>query len=326
MEKDNKFVYIFIGVALIMVFGVIFYIASVFSTKDSTEAEISVTKSEMLSKDSVNINADRVNSYTEKDSVQAPSRINIDWSKMNLKVKKKPTEETNTVKEEPKENHTKPKTYSGNTRKVAVQKDTAKVTTVKEEPKKDESGGFGVILTNRTAKKNVQATEQNTVTQPAYAEKGGFFSAVLEEDTQIKNGSSVVFYLIEDCVFNDIHFKKNSICYGKAFLANSTFEIHINQIMNTDNRMFSTRNVFVFDEKYSRGLSGEGKLNEAVREGTTETTSETSGSIGSVGGGSPINGANLAVKTLNNTLKAITKKKEPVISLFKGYKVYLKQD
>jgi hypothetical protein len=99
---------------------------------------------------------------------------------------------------------------------------------------------------------------------------------MLEEDTKIKNQSSVVFFLLEDCTIDGSVFKKNSILYGKASEHGGVFDINIYQIMNTDGNIYSVNGLLVFDEKYSRGLAYEGNLNESVREGMGQTTNEAS--------------------------------------------------
>jgi len=103
--------------------------------------------------------------------------------------------------------------------------------------------------------------------QTPRSKNGGFIPAMLEEDTKIKNQSSVVFFLLEDCTIDGSVFKKNSILYGKASEHGGVFDINIYQIMNTDGNISPVTGLLVFDEKYSRGLAYEGSLNESVREG-----------------------------------------------------------
>ena len=130
---------------------------------------------------------------------------------------------------------------------------------------------------------------------------------MLEEDTKIKNQSSVVFFLLEDCTVDGSVFKKNAILYGKASENDNVFDINIYQIMNTDGNILSVTGLVVFDEKYSRGLAYEGNLNESVREGMGQTTNETSSSISSKIGPT---GVGIAANAVDNTIKAMTRKKE----------------
>ena len=144
----------------------------------------------------------------------------------------------------------------------------------------------------------------------------------MEEDTRIKNQSSVVFFLLEDLTLDGTVFKKNAILYGKAIENINVFDINIYQVMNTDGNVLSVNGLIVYDEKYSRGLPYEGNLNESVREGASQTTNETSSAISSKIG---TTGVGIAANAVDNTIKAMTRKKEPTISLYKGYKVFIKK-
>ena len=317
--NENKFLYIFIAVLLFMVLGVGFYLYSTFTAgHDSGRSEIDVKKSKMQTRDSVNINEDRVKSYSNNDSLPESKRLNIEWSRMSFKKKRKEdiTQEKKTEKETTIRQVTS--SYSPERKQQTVIHDTVRIETksTTEALPKNDVGGFGIV----ESKKSI-STRSNT----SQGRSAGFFSAMLEEDTQVKQGSSVVFFLLEDCTFNSILFKKNSILYGKATVDGKTFDIHIFQIMNTDNTVYSMTGLVVYDEKYSRGLAGEGTLNEAVRESANQTTDETTTTLTSTGNVAA-NGVGIAAKALNNTIKAITRKKEPTINLFKGYKVFIKQE
>jgi hypothetical protein len=128
---------------------------------------------------------------------------------------------------------------------------------------------------------------------------------------------------LEDITVEGTVFKKNAILYGKALENVNVFDINIYQIMNTDGNVSSVTGLIVFDEKYSRGLSYEGNLNESVREGLGQTTNETSSSISSKIG---TTGVGIAANAVDNTIKAMTRKKEPTINLYKGYRVFIKKE
>ena len=317
--NENKFLYIFIAVLLFMVLGVGFYLYSTFTAgSEPGRSEIDVKKSKMQTRDSVNINEDRVKSYSNNDSLPQSKRLNIEWSRMSFKkkrnvdlVQEKKTEQETTIRQITS-GHTQEK------KQQTVIHDTVRIETKTntEVLLKDDPGGFGIVESKKST---------NTRSSNSHGRSAGFFSAMLEEDTQVKQGSSVVFFLLEDCTFNSIPFKKNSILYGKATVDGKTFDIHIFQIMNTDNTVYSMTGLVVYDEKYSRGLAGEGTLNEAVRESANQTTDETTTTLTNTGNVAA-NGVGIAAKALNNTIKAITRKKEPTINLFKGYKVFIKQE
>jgi len=317
--NENKFLYIFIAVLLFMVLGVGFYLYSTFTAGgEPGRSEIDVKKSKMQTRDSVNINEDRVKSYSNNDSLPQSKRLNIEWSRMSFKKKRKEdiTQEKKTEQETTIRQVTS--SYSQERKQQTVIHDTVRIETktTTEALLKDDPGGFGIVESKKST-----STRNNT----SQGRSAGFFSAMLEENTQVKQGSSVVFFLLEDCTFNSIQFKKNSILYGKATVDGKTFDIHIFQIMNTDNTVYSMTGLVVYDEKYSRGLAGEGTLNEAVRESANQTTDETTTTLTNTGNVAA-NGVGIAAKALNNTIKAITRKKEPTINLFKGYKVFIKQE
>jgi hypothetical protein len=197
-------------------------------------------------------------------------------------------------------------------------KEVIKAETKSEAPQKKEEdpGGFGIIVPERSSGKKSTSGSQ--------ANNGGFTAAMLEEDTKIKNQSSVVFFLMEDFIVEGMVYKKNSILYGKATENNNVFDINIYQIMNTDGNVSSVNGLIVFDEKYSRGLPYEGNLNESVREGVGQTTNETSSAVSS--GIAAGTGVGIAANAVDNTIRAMTRKKEPIISLYKGYKVFIKKE
>jgi hypothetical protein len=227
------------------------------------------------------------------------------------------------------------KTYQSEPRNVVEKKSSSedKVTnpvTQKPEPikvkeetkseapqkKEEDIGGFGIIISEGSSEKKSTSGSQ--------AKNGGFTAAVLEEDTRIKNQSSVVFFLLEDLTLDGTVFKKNAILYGKAIENINVFDINIYQIINTDGVVSSVNSLIVFDEKYSRGLAYEGNLNESVREGVGQTTNETSSAISS--GIAAGTGVGIAANAVDNTIRAMTRKKEPIISLYKGYKVFIKKE
>ena len=182
--------------------------------------------------------------------------------------------------------------------------------------KNEDTGGFGIIVSDRSKSKNNSSGSQ--------AKNSDFTAAILEEDTKIKNHSSVVFFLLEDLTVEGTVFKKNAILYGKAIENSNVFDINIYQVMNTDGKVLSVNGLIVYDEKYSRGLPYEGNFNESVKEGMNQTTSETSSSLSS--GIAARTGVGIAANAVDNTVKAMTRKREPTINLYKGYKVFIKKE
>ncbi len=232
----------------------------------------------------------------------------------------------------------KKKTIVGeeNTRKVKYVPtgeviDKKKETVVKEEVKKVEEvvieekknindpGGFGIVRAN--SGNNVGKMDKSVGNKE---EEKEFYIVMLEEDTKIKNQSSVVFYLIEDCYIDGIFLEKNSILFGKAEDRGGVFDIKIKQVKTRGGKTISLDNVYVFDEKFSKGLAYEGTINESIKEGTNQTAGELTGSVATSVASST--GLGLAVNAVDNTIKAMTRKGESSISLSKGYKVYIKKE
>jgi hypothetical protein len=310
----NKEKIIFFGAIGLVILVMVIYGMSVFSKKETSSEDVDFAIPDLVekekSKEDYNSRLKKANKY------QAPKEKQ-DLSK---------TAEFKTYTTDAKKEKSKPKVdknkeaESGSKPKVDIKpKENLTPEKRKESPieKEDESGGFGIVISERSGNGNKTASSAKNV-------QGGFVPAMLEEDTKIKNQSSVVFFLLQDVSIDGTVFKKNSILYGKASEYVNVFDIHINQIMNTDGNISSVNGLIVYDEKYSRGLPYEGKINESVKEGMDQTTSETSSSITStVASGS---GVGIASNAVDNTIKAITRKKEASINLYKGYKVFIKKE
>jgi hypothetical protein len=308
----NKEKLIFFGAIGVVVLIMVIYGVSVYSKKTTSTAAVDFTVPDLVEKDKAkeeyNDRLKKANAYQEPQEKQDLSKT------VNFK----------TYQSEPKKVVEKKSNNEGQVTKSVIQKqepikvnEDLKAETKSETPqKKDEdAGGFGIVVSDRnSSKKNSSSTQ---------AKNSGFIPAMLEEDTKIKNQSSIVFFLLEDMNVDGSVFKKNAILYGKASENGNVFDINIYQIMNTDGNVSSVTGLIVFDEKYSRGLSYEGNLNESVREGVGQTTNETSSSISSKIG---TTGMGIAANAVDNTIKAMTRKKEPTINLYKGYKVFIKKE
>jgi hypothetical protein len=310
----NKEKLIFFGAIGVVVLIMVIYGVSVYSKKDTSSgsAAADFTVPPLVEKDKTkeeyNNRLKKANAYQEPESKQDLSKT------ANFK----------TYQSEPR----KVIDRKSNSEELAIKsvkqkqeplksKEEIKIETNSETPvvKNQDTGGFGIVVSERSGNRKIGAGPQ--------AKNGGFTAAMLEEDTRIKNQSSVVFFLLEDLTVDGTLFKKNAILYGKAIENNNVFDIKIYQIMNTDGNVSSVTGLIVFDEKYSRGLPYEGNLNESVKEGMSQTTNETSSSISSKIG---TTGVGIAANAVDNTIKAMTRKKEPTINLYKGYKVFIKKE
>jgi len=310
----NKEKIIFFGAIGLVILVMVIYGMSVFSKKETSSEAVDFAIPDLVDKEKTK---EDYNSRLKKANAYQEPEVKQDLSK-TAEFKTYTTEAKN-EKNNPKVDKNK-EAEPGSKQKVDIKpKENLTSEKRKESPieKEDESGGFGIVISERSGNGNKTASSAKNV-------QGGFVPAMLEEDTRIKNQSSVVFFLLQDVSIDGTVFKKNSILYGKASEYVNVFDIHINQILNTDGNISSVNGLIVYDEKYSRGLPYEGRINESVKEGLDQTTSETSSSITStVASGS---GVGIAANAVDNTIKAITRKKEASINLYKGYKVFIKKE
>jgi hypothetical protein len=308
----NKEKLIFFGAIGVVVLIMVIYGVSVYSKKDpssgSAAADFTVPDlvEKDLAKEQYNNRLKKANSYQEPEAKPDLSKT-ANFKTYQSEPRKVVENESST-----EEQVTRPVTQKQGTKKAKEDTETKSEAPQKKE---EDTGGFGIIVSERSAGKKSTSGSQ--------AKNGGFTAAMLEEDTKIKNQSSVVFFLLEDLAIDGKVFKKNAILYGKASEYGNVFDINIYQIMNTDGEVSSVNSLIVFDEKYSRGLAYEGNLNESVREGVGQTTNETSSSISSKIG---TTGVGIAANAVDNTIKAMTRKKEATINLYKGYKVFIKKE
>jgi hypothetical protein len=306
----NKEKLIFFGAVGAVVFVMVIYGVSVYSKKNtssgSATADFAIPDlvDKEKTKEDYNSRLKKANSYQEPEAKPDLSKT------ANFK----------TYQSEPKKEVEKTKDDSEPVKSVSKNQDpiNVKAETKSETPakKNEDTGGFGIVVSERSSGEKTLSKSQD--------KNGGFVSAILEEDTRIKNQSSVVFFLLEDLTIEGTVFKKNAILYGKAIENSNVFDINIYQVMNTDGKVLSVNGLIVYDEKYSRGLPYEGNFNESVKEGMNQTTSETSSSLSS--GIAARTGVGIAANAVDNTVKAMTRKREPTINLYKGYKVFIKKE
>ena len=308
----NKEKLIFFGAIGVVVLIMVIYGVSAFSKKTTSSAAVDFTVPDLVEKDKTkeeyNNRLKKANAYQEpqeKQDLSKTANFKTYQSEPKKVIDKKVNNENGQVKpERQKQEPLKSK-----------EKTQAEVKNENQDYKNEDAGGFGIVVSERSGNR-----KNATVSQ---SKNGGFTAAMLEEDSRIKNKSSVVFFLLEDLTVDGTIFKKNSLLYGKAIENNNVFDINIYQVMNTDGNVLSVNGLMVYDEKYSRGLPYEGSLNESVKEGMSQTTNETSSSISSKIG---TTGVGIAANAVDNTIKAITRKKEPTINLYKGYKVFIRKE
>lgn len=312
MSKEKL---IFFGAIGVIILLMVIYGVSAYSKKDTSSgsAAADFTIPDLVEKDQVkedyNNRLKKANAYREPEAKQDLS-MTANFKTYQSEPRKVVEEKSNT-----EDQVAKPVPQKQEPKKA---KEEILAETRSEVPQKKEqdTGGFGIIVSERSSGKEFISDSQ--------VKNGGFTAAMLEEDTKIKNQSSVVFFLLEDLSIDGKVFKKNAILYGKASEYGNVFDIKIYQIVNTDGVVSPVNSLIVFDEKYSRGLAYEGNLNESVREGVGQTTNETSSAISS--GIAAGTGVGIAANAVDNTIRAMTRKKEPIISLYKGYRVFIKKE
>ena len=308
----NKEKLIFFGAIGVVVLIMVIYGISVYSKKTTSSAAVDFTVPDLVDKDKTkedyNNRLKKANAYQEPEAKQDLSKT------ANFKTYQS---EPKKVIEKKVNNESEPVRPVRQKQEPVKVKEEVLAETKSETPavKNEDSGGFGIVVSERSGNRKNSTGSQ--------AKNGGFTAAMLEEDTRIKNQSSVVFFLLEDLTVDGTLFKKNAILYGKAIENNNVFDIKIYQVINTDGNVLTVNGLIVYDEKYSRGLPYEGNLNESVKEGMSQTTNETSSSISSKIG---TTGVGIAANAVDNTIKAMTRKKEPTINLYKGYKVFIKKE
>ena len=310
MKKEKLIFFGSIGVVILIM---VIYGVSVFSKKTTSSAAADFTVPLLVEKDKTK--EEYNNRLKKANSYQAPQEKQDLSKTVNFKTYQSDPKNA----KEKRGNNDNQATKQARQRQEPIQaKEDVKTETKSESPQKKEedTGGFGIVVSDRMVSKKNSSNSQT--------KNGGFIPAMLEEDTKIKNQSSVVFFLLEDCTIDGSVFKKNSILYGKASEHGGVFDINIYQILNTDGNILPVTGLLVFDEKYSRGLAYEGSLNESVREGMGQTTSEASSSLSS--GLASGTGVGIAANAVDNTIKAMTRKKEASINLYKGYRVFIKKE
>ena len=309
----NKEKIIFFGAIGAVVLIMVIYGVSVYSKKGNSPEAGDFTVPDLVDKEKTK---EDYNSRLKKANAYQEPQAKPDLSKTaNFKTYQS---EPKKITEKKDNNESEPARPVSQKKEPLKAKEEVPAEAKSEAPqqKEEDTGGFGILVSDRSKGKKNSSNSQAKISD--------FTAAILEEDTKIKNHSSVVFFLLEDLPVGGTVFKKNAILYGKATESNNVFDVNIYQVMNTDGNVLSVSGLIVYDEKYSRGLPYEGNLNESIKEGVNQTSNETSSSVSS--GIAAGTGVGIAANAVDNTIRAMTRKKEPTINLYKGYKVFIKKE
>lgn len=210
---------------------------------------------------------------------------------------------------------------SYSSRKAVVKTNTEEVKeAVVEKPKEEEvyRSSMGIVESSSskksTAGKTSEVSSEESINEPE------FIPVVLEQDVRIKNGSVVVFILKNDMELAGGIVKKNSYVYCKATMMSDRCYLDVTKIKGIDGRIFSPKKIAIYDEKYTKGLEYDGKVDNAAKEAASEQTNETSTDISS---GSIIldNSVDLLKKTIRKSAKT-----ERTVTISEGYRVFIKKE
>src|SRR5450759_1679011 len=183
----NKEKLIFFGSIGVVILIMVIYGVSVYSKKTTSSAAVDFTVPDLVEKDKTkeeyNNRLKKANSYQEpqeKEDLSKTANFKTYQSEPKKVVEKKAVNEnegTRAVvkKQEPEKAREDVKTEI---KSEAPQK------------KEEDTGGFGIVISDRNGSKKNSSNSQS--------KSGGFIPAMLEEDTKIKNQSSIVFFLLED--------------------------------------------------------------------------------------------------------------------------------
>ena len=185
----NKEKLIFFGAIGVIILLMVIYGVSVYSKKDTSagSAAADFTVPDLVEKDLVkeeyNNRLKKANAYKEpeaKPDLSKTANFKTYQSEPRTVVEKESSTEDQV---------TKPVILKQETIKA---KEEIKAEIISEPPQKKEEdpGGFGITVSERSSgKKSTSGSQANN--------GSGFTAAMLEEDTKIKNQSSVVFFLLE---------------------------------------------------------------------------------------------------------------------------------
>jgi len=312
---------IFIGIIALVFIFIVFYSISLLSGGGSKDVRSEfhvpdVVKGE--SKDSYNSRLAKANMHRNPkadDKLSSSVDFKVYQSDSILPVDIHTEEDILPV--EPKPSPTaKPKSSSNRSvvsrPKAAAQNTPPVQTTIVGQSNTESSnanpGGFGIVRNQSVATSSDKDVSPNN----------DFFPVMLESAVTVKDNSNVVFILLNDLEIGGNIFKKNSFAFGKSKIQNHFFDVHIYQIKNTDGRMYNVEklNLHIFDENYSRGFKFEGNLNEGVREGAVEGIASTSATSYGV--------VDASARIVDRVISNVTRKKDPTVSLLRGYRIYLK--
>lgn len=225
--------------------------------------------------------------------------------------------------EKPREEKSASRGSSYSSRKAVAKTNTEEVKeAVVEKPKEEEvyRSSMGIVESSSSKKSSAGKSSSSDVSSEAGIDEPEFIPVVLEQDVRIKNGSVVVFILKNDMELTGGIVKKNSYVYCKATMMSDRCYLDVTKIKGTDGRIFSPKKIAIYDEKYTKGLEYDGKVDNAAKEAASEQTNETSTDINS---GNIVldNGVDLLKKTIRKSAKT-----ERTVTVSEGYRVFIKKE
>jgi len=321
---------IFIGVIAFVTLLLVIYSMMAFGGKETKTESMTMPEVEITdAKQAYNSRLEKAKSQmVPKEEIKPlDSRISMQAYGEEEPAKEKEETEEKTEKEPTKSEKAPAQKIVYVTR--TIEKPTPQQKTITQEaesekPKEPERGGFGIVINNNISQKSTNAENGNAQSMETVV-----VGAYLEETIKIKEGTSMVFILSDDAVIDGLKLSKNAILFGKARDTGSAFDVSITQAKNTDGKIYAISNLFVYDERFSRGITHNGAVDQAIKEGSNDAINSGAQNIygnGSISENVAERGVGVAVNTVENTIKNLSKKKENSISLSKGYKVFLKRN
>lgn len=307
--NDKTFTYIFLIVLVVMVTGLFFYLWSNFGGSKKSQNAMDVKKAKILTRDSVNINQDRVKSYSNLDSMPTAKRLNIDFTKINFKSKKR-IEEQQPEQTKVQQNQSadqKEKLRNAVSRNYAT---TSLPTVHKVEPKQETTtpsttrhrNGF-----NDSPDEKSSQEDNNTTTSTS-------INVVVHSDQSVKNGSTVRLRAIEDFMINGIKIPRNTFMSGKVNISGQRVNIHVPTIAY-NGKLFDVSYI-VYDS--GDGLEGANVPDLILHDAAKEELNNSIDQANQITISTPV-GVSIPVSTAKKTIQ------ETKAQLTENYKLILRK-
>lgn len=318
-DKDKKFYYLFLPIAVIMVAAAVIYI-TVYKEKKTEEIQ-TLNMLPIPDVDADTAEVSKIDGYArlaERDNNKERERKLMDNKDFFGISDEQETEKNDRMflYEEKETAAPAPEIKAATTKRQAVKQATVKtevkerivyvqapaVKTPEPEPEQVYYNSFAVHSGNNTAA--VSETGSGDV----------YLLAVLEENQKLKDGTQLTFIAKDEFTYKNILIKKASILYGVASVSESNIDITINKVRLPSTELKDVK-LSGYNENYQKGIHFKGK-GDAVIKDAANTTIKNGVDVAS-GGKS---------RMANNFVRGSSKSVEADAEVFiaKGYVMYFK--